>query len=237
LNFLRRYYTPPRASGESNHFFDLWNGTSTPIVARLHGLTNNRALFIDSHGRSDALLPLSCYVYYPHRDLLPQGEKPPCFSAGDLAHVVGDAAREIHNVLVSGCNAEGGFDPRELRKYFLNATNIVHAVAGEDGFKPMFYAAIVNSSSANKPLYATRGAKRNGQVAYHLSERPSPEAKLVQPYLASLFRPGEIDPYQIRVAGRELLQTATTRFHGRPRPNEDRRGSRTRRASRPLRSQ
>jgi hypothetical protein len=216
LSFLHHYYTPPSSPAESNHYFDLWSGTTLPLLARVNRLTNNHALFIDSHGRSERSLPRKRYAYYPHRDLLPPDQRPPCFSARDLAEVVGSAAGDIHNIFVGGCDIESSFDPQELRKYFVNATNIVHTVAGENGFKPMFYSAIVNPSWANTALYATRGLKRNGDLGCHLSKTPAADACIVNPYFATLFRPGESEPYRKQVAGRELIEPMPIKRRPRP---------------------
>jgi hypothetical protein len=211
LHFLRRYYSPPRAEGESNHYFDLWNGTTLPVLAKTHGLTNNRTLFIDSHGCGDKVLSRNRYAYYPHRTLLAQNQTLPYYSARDLALVLGQSVSEIHNIFVGGCNTEGNFDPLELRKYFTNATNIVHAAEGQDSFRSMFFAAIVNPSSANRPLYAIPGKTRDGHPAFHLQEKWTATAIKADPYVACLFRQGEAQPFRIQVAGRELLEPLYSR--------------------------
>ena len=50
LGFLRRFHVEPQSPSESNHYFDLWSPGALPALARFNGLTNNRALIVDSHG-------------------------------------------------------------------------------------------------------------------------------------------------------------------------------------------
>src|SRR5688572_24941444 len=98
LDFLRRCWTPPETTGESNHYLDLWSSNSLPILARVNGLTNNHTLFVDSHGKAGPSLRKDRYCFYPRDSVLVPGEATPFFSAGDLAAVLGpeDSAR-IHN--------------------------------------------------------------------------------------------------------------------------------------------
>ena len=77
--------------------------------------------------------------------------------ARDLAAAVGSGnVSNIHNLVLAACNAEGALNTRELRKFFPNATNIVHCVAGELGYQPMFLQAILNYSWTINPVYEWR---------------------------------------------------------------------------------
>jgi hypothetical protein len=66
LDLLRSFYTPPQVEGESNHYFDLWEPGSLAGFARVQGLTNNRALLIDSHGVSRSAWKGAQYAFRPH---------------------------------------------------------------------------------------------------------------------------------------------------------------------------
>ena len=50
LYVLRSFYTPPETPEESNYFIDMQGGGSLRGFACTHGLTNNHALFVLSHG-------------------------------------------------------------------------------------------------------------------------------------------------------------------------------------------
>src|SRR2546423_1326664 len=50
IDFLRNHSSGPRGSGESNFFIDLWAEQNLRKLAVECGLTNNHALFINSHG-------------------------------------------------------------------------------------------------------------------------------------------------------------------------------------------
>src|SRR6266545_5553455 len=89
LNFLRRCHTGPRVRGESNHYIDLWSPGSLPVLARVNGLTNNHALFVDSHGQARCSRRGCGYGFYPSEELLEPGQKAPYFSTADLATVLG----------------------------------------------------------------------------------------------------------------------------------------------------
>src|ERR1043166_3818758 len=105
LRFLRRFHTGPEVRGESNHFIDLWSPGGLSVLARVNGLTNNHALFVDSHGRAGCSSRGSGYGFYPHQALLAPGQKAPCFSPGDLATVLGpESAATIHNIILAGCD-------------------------------------------------------------------------------------------------------------------------------------
>src|SRR6266704_6994651 len=88
LSFLKRFYCPPQQAGESNHFIDIWGDQDLRAFARSCGLTNNRALFVDSHGMGVPTAHGTGYVFYPHRRLLRSNEKNPYYSTADLARLL-----------------------------------------------------------------------------------------------------------------------------------------------------
>ena len=205
LEFLQQHYNPPRAPGESNHFIDLWEGQTLRSLASACNLTNNHALFVNSHGGRIRTARGWQYAWYPHRTLL-STEKTSNFSAADLAHIVGpSSAPQIHNIILSGCNAEGAFKCNDLRKYFVNATNIVHMPAGQLGYQSMFLQVLTNPSAVIQPLYETRTRDSQGKATYYLGRTFSLKATRLSPYVAELFNPGQNRPFRTQIAGRELL--------------------------------
>lgn len=206
LALLRKWYTPPQ-SGESNHYIDLWSGTTLPALAHVNGLTNNHALFVDSHGKANSSSRGSSYQYYPNQPLVPPGQKIPSYSARDLAAIIAPEQRStIHNIVVAGCNAEGQFRSDELRRYFPNATNITHMAAGALGFKPMYYQAIVLPSSEIRALYGKAAARKRNDLEYKITLTPSDDTTLLGSYVADLYLPSARQPYRTVRAGRELLE-------------------------------
>lgn len=211
LNLLAKFYTPPQSPGESNHYIDMWAGRTTRDYLVAHGLTNNHALVINSHGGALPYGLSARHAYYPHDSLLPRHQKTPYFSVQDLARLLGpENAKQIHNIVLAGCDPDRSFDSQELRKHFINATNITHTVAGEMGYQSMFLQALFSDSADIRPLYES--AKRNpqGKMEYHLNKAPAGNAVKLTPYLAELFRPGETKPFRTQVAGRELLEPPQT---------------------------
>lgn len=209
LNFLRRYWVAPQTEGESNHYLDLWNPGTLAALARVNGLTNNHALFVDSHGKAWApKRSLRSYAIYPHQSLVAPHEKTPHFSPGDLAELLGpEQAAQIHNIVLAGCNEEGQLRPQEFRRHFVNATNITYMTPGELAFKPMFYQAIVLPSSEIKPLYGRVRRTTSGRVESETSATPARGTKPLGTYIADLYVPGAAGPFATRKAGRELLDT------------------------------
>src|SRR3989442_11139581 len=65
LKVLRAFYTPPKAAGESNYFIDTHGGESLRSFALAHGLTNNHALFVVSHGTAIQTPSGARYAFYP----------------------------------------------------------------------------------------------------------------------------------------------------------------------------
>jgi len=203
---LRKFYTPPLGPGESNHYFDLWEGRNTREIAVVHGLTNNNALIINSHGKGLSSWGDRHYAYYPHASLLGPRARGPYFSAADLARVLGPvSADKIHNIVISGCNSENSFDANQLRKYFPNATNITHTAPGQLGYQPMFLQALTCPTEAIQILYETSRTNRRGEAEYLIGKKPSLGATKFSPYIAELYRPGDRNPFRTQIAGRELL--------------------------------
>jgi len=215
LDFLRQHYSPPQHPGESNHFIDLWAEQSLPAFARECKLTNAHALFINSHGGGLPTAGGTKYAYYPHQSLLKPAEKPPRFSAADVAVVLGPQnAAQIHNILISGCNADASFDARELRRCFINATNVMHMPAGRSGYQQMFRQILISRSSSIQPVYETCAKNRQGKTEFFMGKNPSANATQLSPYIAELFKPGDTAPFRVQAAGREILAPAHPSFLG-----------------------
>jgi hypothetical protein len=206
LDFLRDCHTGPDTEGGSNHYFDLWRPGALPVLARVHGLTNNHALFVDSHGKAGCSHRGSGYGYYPNDAVLDPGQKVSYFSAGDFAAVLGPTATaQIHNIVLAGCNEEGRFRSGEFRRHFINATNITYMSPGELSFKPMFYQAITQPSDEIKPLYGKLRRCDGGRVETEILDRPAPGAQPLGSYVSDLYLPGASKPFRTQKAGRELL--------------------------------
>jgi hypothetical protein len=193
-------------AGESNHAFDLWSPGALPALLRVHGLTNNRALFIDSHGRAGFLTGGQGYGLYPRDTLLQPGEATPNFSAGDFAAVLGKArAAAVHNIVIAGCNEEGWFRSAEWRRHFVNATNITYMTPGKLSFKPMFYQAMITPSADIEPLYG-KVSRSPERVQCDIHKTPDPGTEPLGAYIADLYLPGARSPFRTQRAGRELLE-------------------------------
>ena len=206
LGFLRRFHVGPQSPSESNHYFDLWSPGALPALGRFNGLTNNRALIVDSHGSTGFRWHGRGYGLYPRETLLQRGQKTPGFSPADFARALGrDTAAAIHNIVIAGCNEEGRFRSQEWRRHFVNATNITYMTPGKLAYKPMFYQAIVTPSSAIKPLFG-RERRTLGRSECDMERDPSAGAELLGTYVADLYRPGSRNPYRTQAAGRELLE-------------------------------
>lgn len=209
MSFLRDHYTPPTEPGESNHYIDLWSPGLLLKFVRERGLTNNRTLFVDSHGRAGFSWHGGRYGFYPHRDLVAERQETPAYSARDLAEVLGTAASGIHNVVLAGCNAEGRFRSREFRRYFVNATNITYMAAGELAFKPMLVQALSVPSSEVRQLHGRIRAVSAERTEAVISGGVIPGSKPLGSYIADLYLPGARKPFRTQKAGRELLAPAT----------------------------
>jgi hypothetical protein len=206
LDRLNRYYSPPQGPSESNQLFDLWEGAKLSLYVRQAGLTNNHALIVNSHARATLARWRIHFAMYPHESRLRPGEKPFYFTARDLAAFLGpEASAQVHNVLLAGCDLRGGFNTREWRENFVNATNIMHAPAGDAGYQPMFLQVLFSDSKQIQPIYETPVRNASGKKVFFLESQPSIRATRLSPYVADLFRPGEAGAFRRQQAGRELL--------------------------------
>ena len=205
LGLLQKHYFAAQEPRESNYFIDLWSDQDLRAFAFACGLTNNHALFINSHGTGLATAHGTEYAFYPHASLLQPKEKTYYYSVADMARLLGPKAKGIHNLVLAGCNTTGAFDAGALRKYFINATNVVHMAAGEPGYQSMFRQVLTSHSSKIKPIYESCVKNRSGELEYVLSDSPSPKATRLSPYIAELFRPGETAAFRSQIAGREML--------------------------------
>lgn len=203
IGFLKSQCSGPQTACESNFYIDMWQGRTLRGILSLNGLTNNRTLFVNSHGRE---ISGGRFAFYPHQSLVASAADLPCYSPRDLAVVIGTANSPlIHNIVLAACNAEGALSARELRKHFPNATNIVHSPPGELGYQAMFVQAMVNGSWNIEPLYESREQNEKGQFEYVTGPAPAANAKRFAPYIAELFKPGHEEPFRVQRAGRELL--------------------------------
>ena len=208
LGFLRRFHVGPQSPFESNHYFDLWSPGALTALARFNGLTNNRALIIDSHGSAGFRWHGRGYGLFPRESLVPDDKELPGYSPADFARILGaEDAAVIHNIVVAGCNEKGRFRSREWRRYFVNATNITHMTPGRLAYKPMFYQAIVTPSSEIKLLFG-REQRAADRIESIIEREPSPGAEPLGVYIADLYLPGARKPYRSQRAGRELLEPA-----------------------------
>jgi hypothetical protein len=206
LDFLRRHWQAPQVAEESNHYIDLWSPNSLAVMARVNGLTNNRALFVDSHGRAGCSSRGTGFGFHPRASLVTPGQKTPYFSARDLATVLGpEKAATIHNIVLAGCNEEGWLRSTEFRRHFVNATNITYMEPGRLAFKPMFYQAIILPSHEIKPLYGKPRRVSVDRIECDIVDEPRRGMRPLGSYIADLYLPGARKPYQTRKAGRELL--------------------------------
>jgi len=205
LNFLRRFHVAPQSPDESNHYFDLWSPGALPALARFNGLTNNRALIIDSHGSAGFRWHRRGFGLYPREALVPEAQEIPNYSPRDFAQVLGrDNASAIHNIVIAGCNEEGRFRSREWRRHFVNATNITYMTPGKLSYKPMFYQAMVTASSDIQPLYG-RERRTSDQIECFIEREPASGATPLGAYVSDLYLPGARKPFRTQPAGRELL--------------------------------
>jgi hypothetical protein len=169
LDILRRFYLAPRSPQESNHHFNLFGGARLYPTMLHHGLTNNRALVVLSHGKGIIWKGAVRYGYHPGNRVW-QEETMPYFSAADIARVIGAAgASQIHNVLIAGCNKDQAFDASELRRCFVNATNITHAPGGRDGYELVFRHTVTHASSDICALYSMDESSLTRIARAHIS--------------------------------------------------------------------
>lgn len=194
---LKDHFAGPAVTGESNYYLDLWEPPKMRSIAPSSGLTNNHALFINSHGKGVKTKSGIRYAFQPH-ELVGQGE----FFIEDIAALIGPKnVPNIHNVVISGCNTDSSFSARQIRKHFPNATNIIHSPPGQAGYQEMLFQLLLSESAQIETLYQFRA----GDDDFEISNRPVPGSKKLSPYIATLFRPGRTEPYRKQKAGRELL--------------------------------
>ena len=196
--WLKQHLATPAAPGESNFYLDLWQPPKMRVIAPGGGLTNNHALFINSHGKGIKAKHGVRYVFYPHEDV-GAGE----FFIEDIATAIGaDNVPKIHNLIISACNTDSSFSAKEVRKCFPSATNIIHSAAGQAGYQEMVFQVLLADSSQIETLYQSRAADDDD---FEIGNRPLPGCKKMSPYIATLFCPGKVQPYRQQKAGRELL--------------------------------
>ena len=194
---LQQHLVGPRVKGESNFYLDLWQPPKMRVIAPGSGLTNNHALFINSHGKGIKTKDGLRYVFYPH-EAIGDGE----FLIEDIAAAVGASnIPKIHNVVISGCNTDSSFNAGDIRKHFPNATNIIHSAPGQAGYQEMLFQLLLADSEQIETLYQTRA----GDEEFEITNRPVRGCKKMTPYIATLFRPGQREPYRKQKAGRQLL--------------------------------
>jgi len=194
---LKGHLVGPAVAGESNFYLDLWQPAKMRMLAPSSGLTNNHALFINSHGKGVKTKHRQRFVFYPHEDIS-TGQ----FFIEDIAAALGrDNVSKIHNLIIGACDTDSTFSVAEVRKYFPNATNIIHSARGEAGYQEMLFQMLVAESSQVETLYQARAPEGDFDFTNH----PVAGAKKMSPYVASLFLPGQRKPYRTQKAGRELL--------------------------------
>src|SRR6185503_11869008 len=87
FRLLQEFASGPENVRESNWFIDMQTGPGLRRFAAAHGLTNNHALFVLSHGRAIQTPSGFRYAFYSATT----GEELPtaCFSVQDLASLLG----------------------------------------------------------------------------------------------------------------------------------------------------
>lgn len=194
---LNDHLVGPAIKGESNFYLDLWQPPKMRVIAPGSGLTNNHALFINSHGKGIKTKDGIRFVFYPHHEI-GKGD----FSIADIAAAIGaNNVPKIHNLVIAACNTDSAFDVSEVRKHFPNATNIIHSAPGQAGYQEMLFQMLLADSSQIETLYQSRGDDDDFEITNH----PVRSSKKLAPYVASLFLPGKPKPYRTQKAGRELL--------------------------------
>lgn len=164
-----------QAFGPSDYYIDLWGSDDTLNAIKENGLTNKHALYVDSHGIDS----FSYFVIRPDDSIL-NGKTAPWFRVKDIAKVLGTNTTNIHNVYFAACNVGGAFDSLEVKKFFPNATNIVHVPRRWKGNDEFFVQAITGF-----PKDIPNGNCR--------------------PLWAELYLPNSSKPYRTVIANRSLL--------------------------------
>lgn len=223
LDLLRSFYTPPQLAGESNYVIDMQVGEPLSGFVISHGLTNNHALFVLSHAEALSTASGTRYALYAGRDSRVHSTRS-SYSIRDIARLLGPAnAARIHNLLLAGCNKDNALSLAELRFYFPNATNIIHATPRTDARESTFRHALTYHSRDLQFLSEMADTFTLGVFEAKKTGKAKPRKSI--PYVAELFRPGDEKPYLTQTAGRELLQPSV--------PNEQARRVRGARAPKP----
>jgi hypothetical protein len=206
LNLLSSFCSGPRSPEESNYYVDMWAGRNMEQIVRMNGLTNNHALFVNSHGTGGQGASGNRFAFYPHSDILHENRKTHFYSVRDLATVLGpQKAAAIQNIYIAACDLEKCFSATEIKRFFPNVTSVVHTPTGKAGYQAMFYESIVNPSREIQPLYEIKVHARSGEIGFEVGTDATPGARKLHPYVADLFLPAGKRPYRTQVAGRELL--------------------------------
>ena len=206
LTVLQAFYTAPKAPGESNYFIDTQGGESLRSFALAHGLTNNHALFVVSHGTAVPTPSGARYAFYPATGKDYGGDMTgPRFSIQDIAAIIGPAnARNVHNLVLASCNRENALRPEEIRACFPNVTNLTHAAPETDAQWSTFRHALTYHSRDIQFLYAMPDTFTVG--VFDGDKKGRQKSRKLVPYVAELYLPGGATPYLTQTAGRELLQ-------------------------------
>jgi hypothetical protein len=204
LDLLRSFYSPPQLAGESNYVIDMQVGEPLRGFVVSHGLTNNHALFVLSHAEAVSTASGTRYALYAGKDRRAHSSRS-SYSIRDIARLLGPAnAARIHNLLLAGCNKDNALSLAELRFYFPNATNIVHATPRTDARESTFRHALTYHSRDLQFLSEMADTFTLGVFEAKKSSKTKPRKSV--PYVAELFHPGDEKPYLTQTAGRELLQ-------------------------------
>jgi hypothetical protein len=73
----------------------------------------------------------------------------------------------------------------------------------------MFVQSFVSHSADIQPLYESSCRNPLGKAEYFIASAPVANATKFSPYVADLFRPGEMTPFKRQIAGRELLDPSS----------------------------
>lgn len=226
LELLERRLSRQNNSPRSNVYFDLISLGRLSTLSSSLGLTNNRTLFVDTHGTALPRFRGGTYVMYAGSAGTGWDKRGGLFTVKDLAAVLGTGrSADIHNIFISGCNVEGRLQPQEFRRHFPNATNIMHQPAGQLSFSPMLLQTLALHSQDIHPLYSRAARDFSPTLRYELFMQPERDTRRLSGYVADLYRPGSKKPYLQVAAGRERFDPSW-KVGGQPLPPpDDRRGS------------
>ena len=181
-------------------------GESLRDFVLAQGLTNNHALFVLSHGKAIATPWGLRYAFYGKKNHREENISA-CFSIQDIAGIIGSAnTSQIHNLVLAGCNKENMLCPEEIRSFFPNVTNIIHAAPGTDAQASTFRHALIYHSRDIQFLYQTPDTFTLG--VFDDRKTSGKHDRKAVPYVADLYLPGAKKPFSRQTAGRELLEPA-----------------------------